>query len=57
MDPVFLELLVCPVTKQPLRLNEAELVSEEGEWIYPIRNGIPILLESEAIQIAKSLRA
>lgn len=57
MNPALLELLVCPVTKQPLRLIESELVSEAGEWSYPIRNGIPILLESEAIPIAKSGRA
>ena len=57
MDPALLELLVCPVTKQRLQLSDTELISQDGEWRYPIRNGIPILLESEAIQIAKSGRA
>lgn len=50
MDPKLLELLVCPVTKGPLLLmREArELVSRSARLAYPIRDGIPILLETEA---------
>ena len=50
MDPKLLELLVCPVTKGPLRYDRAagELVSESAGLAYPIRDGIPIMLEGEA---------
>lgn len=50
MDPKLLELLVCPVTKGPLRWNGArsELVSLSARLAYPVRDGIPILLEQEA---------
>jgi uncharacterized protein YbaR (Trm112 family) len=50
MDSKLLELLVCPVTKGPLDLQRdlQELWSRSGRLAYPIRNGIPILLENEA---------
>ena len=50
MDPKLLELLVCPVTKGPLDLDaeRQELHSRSARLAYPIRNGIPILLENEA---------
>jgi len=50
MDNKLLELLVCPVTKGPLRHHapQQELVSRSARLAYPIRDGIPILLESEA---------
>lgn len=50
MDPKLLELLVCPVTKGPLDLDRVrqELVSRSGRLAYPIRDGIPVLLEHEA---------
>ncbi len=50
MDNKLLELLVCPVTKGPLDLDRArqELLSRSARLAYPIRNGIPILLENEA---------
>jgi uncharacterized protein YbaR (Trm112 family) len=50
MDTRLLEMLVCPVTKGPLRLSEDrnELISRSARLAYPIRDGIPILLESEA---------
>ena len=50
MDPKLLELLVCPVTKGPLQYDRerAELVSRSARLAYPVRDGIPILLESEA---------
>ncbi len=50
MDPKLLELLVCPVTKGTLDLdrNRQELVSRSARLAYPIRDGIPVLLEEEA---------
>jgi uncharacterized protein YbaR (Trm112 family) len=50
MDTRLLELLVCPVTKGPLEYDRAkqELVSRSARLAYPIRDGIPVLLENEA---------
>src|SRR5689334_15552747 len=50
VDPKLLEILVCPLTKGPLRYDRAaqELVSEEAGLAYPIRDGIPIMLVDEA---------
>ncbi len=50
MDTKLLELLVCPVTKGPLTLDREknELQSRSARLGFPIRDGIPILLENEA---------
>lgn len=50
VDPKLLEILVCPLTKGPLRYDaeRAELVSERAGLAYPIRDGIPIMLVDEA---------
>lgn len=50
MDPKLLELLVCPVTKGPLQYDrdKKELSSRSARLAYPVRDGIPILLENEA---------
>ena len=50
MDTKLLELLVCPVTKGPLTWNrdKQELVSRSARLAYPVRDGIPVLLETEA---------
>jgi uncharacterized protein len=50
IDPKLLEILVCPLTKAPLRYDRAaqELISEEAGLAYPIRDGIPIMLVEEA---------
>lgn len=50
MDSKLLELLVCPVTKGPLQYerDRQELVSRSARLAYPVRDGIPILLENEA---------
>ena len=50
MDPLMLDLLVCPLTKQPLTFDAAahELVSDAAGLAYPVRGGIPVLLPSEA---------
>ncbi len=50
IDPKLLEILVCPLTKGPLRYDaqRQELVSEKARLAYPIRDGIPIMLIDEA---------
>ncbi|MCU0944551.1 MAG: Trm112 family protein [Rubritepida sp.] len=50
VDPQLLEILVCPVTKQPLRYDRerGELVSEAAGLAYPVRDGIPIMLPDQA---------
>jgi len=50
MDTKLLEMLVCPVTKGPLRLDKArqELISKSARLAYTIRDGIPVMLEVEA---------
>lgn len=50
VDPKLLDILVCPLTKGPLRYDEAaqELISEQAQLAYPIRDGIPIMLVDEA---------
>ena len=50
MDIKLLELLVCPVTKGPLNFDSErqELLSRSARLAYPVRQGIPILLENEA---------
>ncbi|GAA0835138.1 MULTISPECIES: Trm112 family protein [Marinomonas] len=50
MNKVLLDILVCPVTKAPLTLSEdgTELISKVGGMAYPVRDGIPVLLETEA---------
>ena len=50
IDIKSLELLVCPVSRAPLHFDEdaQELICEKSQLAYPIRDGIPILLEAEA---------
>jgi len=49
ISPELLEVLVCPVCRKPLVLRgEESLKCNECKRAYPIRNGIPILLEHEA---------
>ena len=50
IDPKLLEILVCPLTKAPLRYDRVaqELISDEAGLAYPIRDGIPIMLVDEA---------
>jgi uncharacterized protein YbaR (Trm112 family) len=50
IDPALLELLVCPLTKQPLIYDaeKQELISKSVQLAFPIRDGIPIMLPSEA---------
>jgi uncharacterized protein YbaR (Trm112 family) len=50
VDPRLLEILVCPRTKTTLLYDEArqELISRAARLAYPIRDGIPVMLEEEA---------
>jgi uncharacterized protein YbaR (Trm112 family) len=50
VDPKLLEILVCPVTKTTLEYDRQrqELISPAAKLAFPIRDGIPILLEEEA---------
>jgi uncharacterized protein YbaR (Trm112 family) len=50
MDTKLLEMLVCPVTKGPLVYDRerGELVSRAARLAFPIRDGIPVMLEEEA---------
>ena len=50
VDPRLLELLVCPITKGPLRYDRErqELISDRARLAFPIRDGIPIMLVDEA---------
>lgn len=52
-DPRLLEILVCPVTKGPLRYDAKaqELISDKAKLAFPIREGIPIMLIDEARKI------
>ena len=54
VEPKLLEILVCPLTKGPLRYDsdKQELVSEQANLAYPIRDGIPIMLVDEARQLS-----
>ena len=56
IDPKLLEILVCPLTKAPLRYDREaqELISEEAGLAYPIRDGIPVMLEEEARKLEPS---
>ena len=50
VSPRLLELLICPVTGGPLVFDReaCELISKKAKLAFPIRDGLPILLESEA---------
>ncbi len=50
MDTTLLQILVCPVTKGPLIFNKAnnELISKSARLAYPIKDGIPVMLEEDA---------
>ncbi len=50
VSPRLLEVLICPVTGGPLIFNReaCELISKKAKLAFPIRDGLPILLESEA---------
>ena len=53
-DPRLLAILVCPLTKQPLRYDSEaqELISDAAGLAFPVRNGIPVMLVEEARQLS-----
>ncbi len=53
IDPKLLEILVCPVTRGVLRydIEAQELISDQANLAYPIRDGIPVLLPDAARKI------
>jgi uncharacterized protein YbaR (Trm112 family) len=55
LDPWLLERLVCPMTRTPLRYDEAaqEMVSEAAGLAYPIHDGVPVMLIEEARRIGE----
>jgi uncharacterized protein len=59
VDPKLLEILVCPLTKAPLRYDRAvqELISLKAGLAYPIRDGIPIMLADEARTLSDDEKA
>jgi uncharacterized protein YbaR (Trm112 family) len=56
MESKLLQLLVCPITKGPLQFDSKrnELISQGAKLAYPVRDGLPVLLEAEARQLADS---
>ncbi len=54
IDKKLLSILVCPVTKAPLEYDEEkqELVCKASGLAYPVRDGIPVMLEDEARQLS-----
>ena len=53
LDPWLLERLVCPMTRTPLRYDQAtqELISDAAGLAYPIKDGVPVMLVEEARQL------
>ena len=56
VSPRLLELLICPVTGGPLVFDRetCELISNKAKLAFPIRDGLPIMLESEARDLEMS---
>ena len=54
MDKKLLDILVCPVTKGPLIYDKKnqELLSKSARLAYPIKDGIPVMLEEEARELS-----
>lgn len=55
MDPRLLDILVCPVTKAPLVFNrdKQELQCKASRLAYPVKDGIPVMLEEEARELTE----
>ena len=56
MDTKLLDILVCPITKGPLVYDrdKQELISRSARLAYPIRDGIPIMLEEDARKLGEA---
>jgi uncharacterized protein YbaR (Trm112 family) len=57
-DPRLLEILVCPVTRMPLIYDreKQELISKAAGLAYPVRGGVPIMIEGEARELSEDER-
>lgn len=55
IDPKLLEILVCPITKGQLTYDKEkqELISKQARLAFPIRDGIPVMLEGEARKLER----
>ena len=53
IDQRLLDIMVCPVTRGPLRYDESaqELISDAAGLAYPVRDGVPVMLPDEARQL------
>ena len=58
-DRKLIDILVCPVTRMPLVYDREhrELISKAAGLAYPIRGGVPIMLENEARELTEAERA
>ena len=58
LDPALLKILVCPVTRGPLRYDEArqELISEQAGLAFPIKEGVPVMVLEEARRLDEERR-
>ncbi len=56
MEPKLLDILVCPITKGPLVYDrdKQELISRSARLAYPIRDGIPVMLEEDARKLTEA---
>lgn len=53
IDPKLLEILICPLSRKPLRYDHQtqELISDAAGLAYPVRAGVPILVPDDARQL------
>ena len=51
LDKKLLDILVCPVSKEPLEQVGDELICKKSKLAYPIKDGIPVMLPNEARKI------
>jgi hypothetical protein len=58
LDPALLKILACPVTRGPLRYDEAaqELISDQAGLAFPIREGVPVMVLEEARRLDEQAR-
>jgi uncharacterized protein YbaR (Trm112 family) len=56
LDQKLLDILVCPVSKKPLKYDKEanELISKEAGLAYPVKDGIPVMLPDEARKISEN---
>ena len=53
IEKKLLDILVCPVSKKPLKLKGDELVCRESKLAYPVIDGIPVMLPEKARKLSK----